>query len=239
MVVQPFVSIVTPTYDRARFIPSMVECYKSQTYPHNRMEWILLDDGTEKVEAVFKSLTKDLPNIRYISLEEKLNIGAKRNRLNDEAKGDIIIAMDDDDWYSPERVSHVVKEFTKNPKHMLAGSSEIYIYYSDNSCIYKLGPYHKNHATNGTMAWRASYAKQHRYDETVIYAEEQSFLDAYKHPMIQLDPKKTMLVMSHSENTFDKSKLREDTSNPFIKKTNLKLEDFIKQKELCDFFSNA
>jgi len=235
----PFVSVVTPTYDRARFIPSMVECYKSQTYPHNRMEWIVLDDGTEKIETLFKSLTKDLPNIRYISLEEKLNIGAKRNRLNDEAKGDIIVAMDDDDWYSPHRISHVVSAFTKYPNHTIAGSSEIYMYYSDTHSIYKLGPYHQNHATNGTMAWRASYAKQHRYDETVTYAEERSFLKEYKYPMIQLDPKKTMLVMSHSENTFDKSKLREDSSNPFVKKTNLRLEDFIKDKELLGFFSSA
>jgi len=236
---QPFVSIVTPTYDRARFIPSMVECYKSQTYPKDKMEWIVLDDGTEKVETLFKSLTKDLPNIRYISLEEKLNIGAKRNRLNEESTGSIIIAMDDDDWYSPERVAHVVKSFSTRPNYMLAGSSEIYIYYSDNATIYKLGPYHERHATNGTMAWRSSYSKEHRYDETVVYAEEKSFLEEYKYPMIQLNPKKTMLVMSHSENTFDKSKLREDTTNPFIQKTTLTMKDFIQSKELRDFFSTA
>jgi glycosyltransferase involved in cell wall biosynthesis len=40
-------------------------------------------------------------NFRYIYKPEKKNIGAKRNTLNQEAKGDIIVAMDDDDFYFP------------------------------------------------------------------------------------------------------------------------------------------
>jgi hypothetical protein len=115
------------------------------------------------------------------------------------------------------------------------------MYYSDIQKIYKLGPYHDKHATNGTMAWRSSYAKTHTYDETVTHSEERSFLEDYKHPMIQLDPFKVMLVMSHSENTFDKKKLREQ-ENPFIKKTEMKLKAFLKEKnekELRDFFANA
>jgi glycosyltransferase involved in cell wall biosynthesis len=170
--------------------------------------------------------------------DEKLTIGEKRNKLNDAARGDIIIAMDDDDYYPPERIQHVVQKFKQNPKIDLAGSSEIYMYYSDVKEIYKFGPYMPNHATNGTMGWRASYAKTHRYDETVTHAEEKSFLEEYKHPMIQLDPFKVMLVMSHSENTFDKKKMRE-TPSPFVKKTTLKISDFIKDASIRAFFSNA
>jgi glycosyltransferase involved in cell wall biosynthesis len=201
------------------------------------MEWIILDDGQDKVGDLFAA--QNIPNLRYIPLDEKLTIGAKRNRLNKESKGEIIIAMDDDDYYPPERVNHVVMSFANNKDIQLAGSSEIFMYYSDIKQIFKLGPYNKNHATNGTMAWRASYARKHLYDETVTHAEEQSFLDHYKYPMIQLAPQKVMLVMSHSENTFDKKKLREDTKNPFIKQTTLKLRDFIKDPVLREFFANA
>jgi len=203
------------------------------------MEWIILDDGTEKIGDLVKKYTTDLPNIRYIALDEKLNIGAKRNRLNQEAKGDIIISMDDDDWYSPDRISHVVTKFAQNPSYQLAGCSELYLYYSDTGEILKLGPYGSNHATNGTMAYKAMYAKMHMYDESVIYAEEKSFLENYKHPMIQLESKKTMLVMSHSENTFDKDQFRTSTTNPFVKKTSFKLRDFIKDKILREFYKNA
>ncbi len=234
----PFVSVITPTYNRRRFIPTLIKCYENQDYKKNRMEWIILDDGQDKVKDLFEEAAKRIPNIRYIPLEEKLLIGAKRNRLNQEAKGSIIVAMDDDDYYFPNRVSAAVAAFKKNPKHELAGASEIYMYFSDIKTIYKLGPYNPNHATNGTMAWRSSYAKSHTYDEAVTFAEERSFLEDYKHPMIQLDPFKVMLVMSHSENTFDKKRLR-DSENPFIKKTTMKIKDFIKEKDIRDFFTTA
>jgi glycosyltransferase involved in cell wall biosynthesis len=235
---QPFVSVITPTYNRRKFIPSLITCYLQQTYPLDRMEWIIYDDGDDKVEDIFKKFEKKIPNLRYIYDEEKKNIGGKRNLLNKEAKGDIIIAMDDDDFYFPNRVKHVVFSFSRNPTYELAGSSEINLYFSDIKEIWKLGPYHANHATNGTMAWRKSYANKHLYDETVTFAEERSYLDDYKHPMIQLDPMKVMLVIAHSDNTFDKKKLR-DSPNPFVKKTTLKLNDFIKDKEMRDFFADA
>jgi hypothetical protein len=112
------------------------------------------------------------------------------------------------------------------------------MYYSDIKVIYRLGPYNPNHATNGTMAWRSSYSNAHLYDETVTHAEEKSFLEDYKHRMIQLNPMKVMLVMSHSDNTFDKRKMREQES-PVVKKTAMKIRDFIKEKSLREFFSNA
>ncbi len=238
----PFVSVITPTYNRRRFIPALIACYKAQTYRKDRMEWIVLDDGTDSVRDLFEgptSLVAGIPNVRYVRSEEKQTIGAKRNRLNREGRGEIFIAMDDDDYYPPERVAAVVTAFKKNPKHELAGASEIYMYYSDIKTIYKLGPYNPNHATNGTMAWRATYAKAHTYDETVTHAEEKSFLEEYRHPMIQLDPFKVMLVMSHSENTFDKKAMREQPDNPLMKKTSMKLRDFIKDKSAREFFEDA
>lgn len=236
---KPFVSVLTPTYNRGRFLPAMVTCYKAQTYPKDRMEWILLDDGTEPVEEQFLTLTKGLPNVRYIRLPEKVLIGAKRNRLNQEAKGDICVCMDDDDFYSPDRVAHAVTKLQQNPQIDLAGSSELYMYYSSCGAILKLGPYGPRHATNGTLAYRKSYGKTHTYDESVTHAEEVSFLDEYKHPMIQLDPMKVMLVMSHSENTFNKDRFLTDTESPFVKRTHMKLRDFIKDKTLREFYAQA
>jgi glycosyltransferase involved in cell wall biosynthesis len=193
------------------------------------MEWIILDDGEDCVKDVFDEAAKTIPNIRYIRHDTKMLIGAKRNILNKEAKGDIMVAMDDDDYYPADRVAHCVTKLQSNQKIELAGSSEIYMYFTDNKTIYRFGPYFERHATNGTMAWKKSYGKTHLYDETVTHAEERSFLDDYKHAMVQLDPFKTMLVISHNNNTFDKRKIRETTEdNKLVKKTNMKVKDFIK-----------
>lgn len=234
----PFVSVITPTFNRRRFIPFLIESYKSQTYPKDKMEWIIFDDGSDPVKDIFDKDLSTIPNLRYIYESEKQNIGVKRNRLNKEAIGDIIVAMDDDDYYPPERVSHAVTLLRANTRVELAGASEIYMFYSDIKKIYKMGPYNQNHATNGTMAWKRTYSDSHLYDETVTHAEEHSFLEDYRHPMVQLNAFKTMLVMSHTENTFDKKKMR-DGSNPMVKETSLKLKDFIKDKRMREFYETA
>ena len=236
---RPFVSVLTPTYNRRRFIPALIECYKSQTYPKDKMEWIIFDDGTDKVKDLFELHAKDLPNIRYISSDEKVNIGAKRNRLNRAAKGEILVCMDDDDFYPPERVQHAVTKLVSQPRVDLAGCSELYMYFSSVKTILRLGPYHDRHATNGTMAYKSRYARIHTYDESVTHAEEKSFLEDYEYPMIQLDPMKVMLVMSHSENTFGKERFLTDTTNPFVKHTPMKIQSFIKDKKLREFYSSA
>lgn len=233
----PFVSVLTPTYNRSHYIPRLVECYKAQDYPKESMEWIVLDDGQELCQDIFLKETEGLPNIRYISLQEKVNIGEKRNMLNKLAKGDILVCMDDDDYYCPERVSHVVEQFQKNPKLDLAGSTILYMYYVKHQEIIKLGPYNEKHATNGTMAWRRRYSDTHLYDENLTYAEEKSFLENYKHTIIQLDPRKVMLVMSHDDNTYSKDSLRLKETQ-FVKKTNLALKDFIKNPDLLKLFES-
>ena len=237
------VSILTPTYNRRRFIPTLIEIYKNQTFPKEQMEWIIIDDGRDKVEDLFIDAAKVIPNLRYIYVDEKLRIGAKRNRLNKEAKGEILIAMDDDDYYPADRVTTVVDAFKKHPRVELAGSSIMHMYYIDNKKIYTIGPHHQNHATNGTMAYRKSYADTHLYNEYVTSAEEISFLENYKHQMIQLDPKKTILVICHTDNTVDKTTIREEhitsnhTNNSKMKETSYKLEDFVKEPGCRTFYN--
>ena len=215
----------------------MLACFLSQTYPQNQMELVILDDGSDKIKDLIDA--SGLTNIVYLAEDEKMNIGMKRNKLNAAAKGDIIVCMDDDDYYSPERVEHVVKKLMSNPKYLICGSSQIFMYYTDIQKIYQFGPYAPNHATNGTFAYKRKFLENHKYDETVTHAEETSFVNKYTEPMLQLDPFKVMLVMAHSENTFDKKKMRENP-NPFVKLTNYKIMDFIKrQPELLAFFEKA
>ena len=50
----PFVSVCTPTFNRRPFIENMFKMFKNQTYPKNRMEWIILDDGTDKIKDLIE-----------------------------------------------------------------------------------------------------------------------------------------------------------------------------------------
>jgi len=68
----PFVSIVTPTFNRRPFIHAMFECYKHQTYPKDRMEWIIIDDGTDKIQDLIES--SGIKEIQYFALDEKVTL---------------------------------------------------------------------------------------------------------------------------------------------------------------------
>lgn len=112
------------------------------------MTWYILDDGSTPVG----DLVADMPNVRYEYRDKKMNIGAKRNALNDMVTTeDYIVCLDDDDYYPECRVSHAIWSLVSR-NAPLAGASEIHMYYADNGEIYHLGPYGPNHATNGTMA---------------------------------------------------------------------------------------
>jgi glycosyltransferase involved in cell wall biosynthesis len=146
----PFVSICTPTFNRRPFYEMTIKCFQHQTYPMDRMEWVIIDDGTDKIE----DLVRDIPQVKYFKYDERMNLGKKRNLMHDKCKGDIIIYMDDDDYYPPERVSHAVETLQKNPQAMVAGSSEMYIYFKHINKMVQFGPYGPNHATAATFAFR-------------------------------------------------------------------------------------
>ena len=42
---------------------------------------------------------------------------------------DIIVYMDDDDYYPPQRISHAVNMLMTHPNALCAGASEIYIWF--------------------------------------------------------------------------------------------------------------
>jgi len=235
---QPFVSVCTPTFNRRPFIETMFQCFRNQTYAKSRIEWIIVDDGTDKIgDLVAKS---NIPQIQYFPIDNKMNLGAKRNYMHEKAKGSIIVYMDDDDYYPPERISHAVEMLQQNPKAMCAGASELYIFFKHINKMIQCGPYGPNHATAGTFAFRRELLMQTQYDADASLAEEKSFLKNYTIPFVQLDPMKTILVFSHEHNTFDKRKLLENPHPQYLKESlTKKITDFIRQPfetKIHDFF---
>jgi len=228
----PFISICTPTFNRRPFIPYMIKCFEHQDYPKERMEWIIVDDGTDKIG----DLVNHIPQVNYFMYERRMLLGEKRNVLNAKTKGDIIIYMDDDDYYPPDRISHAVQTLLINPEAMCAGSSIVYIYFKSLEKIYQFGPYGPKHSTAATFAFRRELLKDHKYDDTIALAEERSFLKNYSVPFVQLDPFKSILVFAHDHNSVNKEMLLENAHPNYIKPTDLKVEQFIKDPDLREFY---
>lgn len=94
----PLVSCIMPTADRRSFIPQALGCFLAQDYPH--LELVVVDDGNDSVADMMPSDQR----IRYIRLEKRLSVGAKRNLACERARGEFIVHWDDDDWYPASRV---------------------------------------------------------------------------------------------------------------------------------------
>jgi glycosyltransferase involved in cell wall biosynthesis len=228
----PFVSICTPTFNRRPFVPMMLKCFEHQTYPKDRIEWIIIDDGTDKIE----DLVTHIPQVKYFKYNEKLTLGKKRNLSNEKAIGEIIVYMDDDDYYPPDRVSHAVETLKKNPKALCAGSSAMLIFFKHVNKMYQFGPYGPNHSTAATFAFKRELLTKTKFNEQAAVAEEKFFLKDYTIPFVQLDTNKSIIVFSHNHNSFDKKELLEQLPNPFVKEVAIKPADLIKEPEILKFF---
>jgi len=230
----PFVSICTPTFNRRPFITTLIKCIDNQTYPKDKMEWIIIDDGTDKIEDIVSTH----PLVHYFKYDKKMSLGKKRNLMHKKTRGSIIVYMDDDDYYPPERVSHAVETLQKNPSALCAGSSEMYIYFKETNQMVQFGPYGPNHATAGTFAFRKELLSEHEYNNDACLAEEREFLKGYTVPFVQLDSMKTILVFSHRHNTFDKRILLQDPFSNVMRLSDKTVRDFIHDESIFDFFMN-
>jgi glycosyltransferase involved in cell wall biosynthesis len=234
----PLVSVCTPTFNRRPFIQNMFNCFRNQTYPKHRIEWIIVDDGTDKIRDLVES--SNIQQIRYFEVEKKMTLGAKRNYMHSFARGSIIVYMDDDDYYPPERIEDAVEKLQANPEALCAGASEIYIYFKHIQKMYQCGPYGPNHATAGTFAFRKELLNITKYEEHAALAEERAFLKEYTIPFVQLDPMKSILVFSHEHNTYDKRKMLDNQQHPkYFKESEKTVDMFIRkgnEQSIKDFF---
>ncbi len=89
---RPLVSCIMPTCNRRAYAQQAIRYFQRQDY-ENR-ELIIIDDGADGIGDMAKADER----IRYIRLDKKATIGAKRNWACEQAHGELIMHWDDDDW---------------------------------------------------------------------------------------------------------------------------------------------
>ena len=104
------VSIVICCYNRARFLPATLDSALSQDYPHT--EIILYDDGSTDDTAQVAAQYGD--NIRYVQ-RKNLGVARARTAACQEARGQYIAFLDDDDLMPPSRISLLFKALQAHP----------------------------------------------------------------------------------------------------------------------------
>ena len=217
----PSVSIITLLSGRRKFLPLVRACVEAQTYPSEKIEWVVIDDGVADARDFFSG-----PRELYLRCNKRLNIGRKRQFASDIASGEFIFFFDDDDLHYPHRVERCVERLQKVGARMVVGNSEMFLADKSTERVVKVGPHHKNHATAATLAFRKEFLKHSSFRPSDKSGEEMHFLLNWTIPVVQMRCEDTIVALSHDENTVSKSHLFKKKSNEYS------LENLFPHKEL-------
>jgi glycosyltransferase involved in cell wall biosynthesis len=97
----PTVSVIIPTYNRARFLGRAIRSVLEQTYTD--FELIVVDDHSDEDPTPLVETFED-PRLHYVRHEENQGNAATRNTAIRMARGRYLAFLDDDDEWEPEKL---------------------------------------------------------------------------------------------------------------------------------------
>ncbi len=202
--IYPLVTLCTPTRNRQKFLPLAQKWILEQNYPKDKIEWLIVDDSDNNQPKFTPQGDTEGLKINYIKLEGPIKLGRKRNIVNTIAEGEILINIDDDDYYYPERISHAVEVLTRGSSIQFAGSNLLLVYFLDDDSLWLSNP-GKNICCAGSFAYKQSFIERTFYDNHSSNGEEIAFTSEYTERFAELEENKTMICIAHDKNTWDKN----------------------------------
>ena len=113
----PEVSVVVPIYNGEADLPDLIECLRSQTYPPDKVEYVLVDNNSrDRTSAIINTAAKFNPiTIRHLTENQIQSSYAARNKGIHNSKGEIIAFTDADCRPESDWLENLVKPFV-NPE---------------------------------------------------------------------------------------------------------------------------
>lgn len=184
---QPIVSIVTATFNRAHLIQETLRSIQKQTYKN--WECLIIDDGsTDQTEKVVESFSKSDPRFKYSKRgnEHLKGLPGCRNDGLEKAMGQFIVFFDDDDIVHPNNLEICISEFNRSEIDFCRYQREVFkqkfsMHFNqsmdyqkknlDKTCIPKVvtGQIPFNSCQ---VMWKRGCFKNHKFNEDLMYAEE-------------------------------------------------------------------
>jgi glycosyltransferase involved in cell wall biosynthesis len=98
LIMNPFVSVIIPTFNRLHLLKETVDSVRSQTY--RDLEIVVVDDGSTDGTGEWLEGQQDLRTVK----QANSGIAASRNRGASEARGSWLAFLDHDDLWAPDKL---------------------------------------------------------------------------------------------------------------------------------------
>ncbi len=111
--VNPLVSIILPTYNRAARLPSAIASCSAQTYAN--IEIVVVDDGSpDNTGEIVERIAASDPRVRYVR-QDNAKLPAALNTGHREALGDYLTWTSDDNQYDEDAIELMSAFLDENP----------------------------------------------------------------------------------------------------------------------------
>ena len=206
----PMISVITPTYNRRKFIDLAFHNILLSDYPKDKIEWIIVDDSDDPAESVsdkIATFAKRAPvaQVVYVPLPKKHSIGYKRNVGVERASHNVIVFMDDDDHYPETSFRRRVAWLSKHPWNpQVVACSTIACYdlvkgvSAVNTPPWNLSP--AKRVSEATLTFYKSFWEQRKFPHTNM-AEGEEFLTGRESALLDIPPQQILVAFSHQGNS--------------------------------------
>lgn len=121
----PTVSVVMPLYNEERHIESCLDSLLEQSYPQDKMEWILVDGGSEdRTLELLEHYRKKYPQLIKILNNPERIVPYAMNYGIEAATGDILIRLDAHASYAPDYIETCVEVLKETGADNVGGVME-------------------------------------------------------------------------------------------------------------------
>jgi glycosyltransferase involved in cell wall biosynthesis len=172
--------------------------YLIQSYPEDKLEWVIVDDG-ERIEDTLIGI----PNVKYVRTE-KMTIGEKRNVGVQNAMYDNIVMMDDDDIYPNNSILQRISMMYMHPKKDCTFCTTIPCYdickYSSFVNVPPNTLPMSQRVSEATLCFTRKFWEERNFPVQQI-AEGEAFIHGREQMCREISPQEVIVSLVHSKNT--------------------------------------
>jgi hypothetical protein len=193
----PFVSIATITKNRKKMFELPIRNFYLFDYPKEKLEWVIIDDGND-------NLKEFIPNdkrIKYLRYESIDSLCVKRDLAVEQCSHNIIVFMDDDDYYFPCSIYARIMLMKKYQKGCVGClSCGIYDIINDNSFIMNT-----KHMFEASMAFTKDFWNERKFGtRDSNYGESYLFTSGRESEIINMPYFFNLIAITHGSNVTEK-----------------------------------